>query len=217
MPYSITRHAEDLIWVEMDGHLALPQAECYFVEMWSILDESAHPLDLLVDGRRIAGAAPGARRRTEQIVHHPNMGHLAFVVGEYHLLIFAPLVKLVSGIGLFGNEHEAINYLYASRGRPLPEDILPNLPPHPDADLHHHDLHHHDLHHHDLHHPPFPPQPSVSQMVASAEHAPKHRQRALGATRVMVRPMPPLPASRQKQTPLFPSFDGQSAGDGTGD
>jgi hypothetical protein len=216
MPYSITRHAEDLIWVEMEGHLALHHAECYFVEMWSILDAAVQPLDLLVDGRRIAGAAPGARRRTEQIVHHPNMGHLAFVVGEYHLLLFAPLVKLVSGIGLFGNEHEAISYLYASRGRPFPEHIRSNLPPQPD-ELHHHEVHHHEVHHHEVHHSPFPPPSSLSQMATSAEYAPNHRQRPLRTTRIMLRPMPPLPASRQKQTPLFPPFDSQGAGDGPGD
>ncbi|WP_245863231.1 hypothetical protein [Candidatus Viridilinea mediisalina] len=133
MPYTITRHNEDLIWVEMEGYLALHQAESYFVELWSILDASTQPLDLLVDGRRIAGGAPGARRRTEQVVHHPNLGHMAFVVGEYHLLVFAPFVKLVSGIGLFGNEQEALSYLYAARGRPMHDRALYNLPPPPNT------------------------------------------------------------------------------------
>lgn len=202
MPYSITRHAEDLVWVEMDGHLALQQAECYFLEMWSLLDMSTQPLDLLVDGRRIAGAAPGARRRTEQVAHHPNMGHLAFVVNEHHLLLFAPLVKLVSGVGLFGDEHEALGYLCAARGRPTPQMALPDLPPHPDLDVL------------PLEH--YQPLPEMSRMLAGAAHAPSHRQHTLGATRsILVRPLPPLPASRQKQTPLFPYFDVQGSGDGT--
>jgi hypothetical protein len=131
MPYSITRYAEDLVWVEMDGQLAVHHAECYFVEMWALLDANTRPLDLLVDGRRIVGAAPGARRRTEQIAHHPNLGQLAFVVSEHHLLLFAPLVKLVSGVGLFGDTHEALSYLHATRGRPLPDHLLRDLPPPP--------------------------------------------------------------------------------------
>lgn len=137
MPYSITRYAEDLVWVEIDGQLAVHHAECYFVEMWALLDATTHPLDLLVDGRRIVGAAPGARRRTEQIAHHPNLGQLAFVVSEHHLLLFAPLVKLVSGVGLFGNTQEALAYLQATRGRPLPDHLLRDLPllPHVDREL----------------------------------------------------------------------------------
>ena len=135
MPYSITRYAEDLVWVEMDGQLAVHHAECYFVEMWALLDATTHPLALLVDGRRIVGAAPGARRRTEQIAHHPNLGQLAFVVSEHHLLLFAPLVKLVSGVGLFGDTQEALAYLHATRGRPLPDHLLQALPP-PPLDTH---------------------------------------------------------------------------------
>ena len=105
--------------------------------MWALLDVSTHPLDLLVDGRRIVSAAPGARRRTEQIAHHPNLGQLAFVVSEHHLLLFAPLVKLVSGLGLFGNTHEALAYLQSTRGRSLPEHLLQDLPlpPHVDHEL----------------------------------------------------------------------------------
>lgn len=132
MPYSITRHAEHLVWVVMEGHLTLHHAERYFSEMWELLDSCAEPTDMLVDGRRIAGAAHGARRRTEQIAHHPRLGHLAFVVGEFHLLVFAPFVKLVSGIGLFGSEDEALGYLRAARGLPPMADLaLPNLPPPP--------------------------------------------------------------------------------------
>lgn len=172
MPYSITRYAEDLVWVEMDGQLALHHAECYFVEMWALLDVSTHPLDLLVDGRRIVGAAPGARRRTEQIAHHPNLGQLAFVVSEHHLLLFAPLVKLVSRVGLFGNTHEALAYLQTTRDRPLPEHLLQDLPPQPHVD-------------HEL------------------------------SVRTLVRPLPLPPASRQKQTPLYRSSDGQGSTDTT--
>jgi hypothetical protein len=201
MPYSITRHADDLVWVEMDGHLALQQAECYFLEMWSLLDMSKQPLDLLVDGRRIAGAAPGARRRTEQVAHHPNMGHLAFVVSEHHLLLFAPLVKLVSGVGLFGDEHEALGYLCAARGRPAPAMALPDLPPPPAFDDH-----------------PVEYEPlglDLSRLYASGGHMPSHRQHTHGPGHILVRPLPPPPASRQKQTPLFPPFNGQGSGDGT--
>lgn len=133
MAYSIARHSEQLVWVVMDGHLTLKQAEGYFGELWALLDSCALPTDLLVDGRRIAGAAPGARRRTEQIAHHPHLGHLAFVVGELHMLLFAPFVKLVSGIGLFGDEAEALAYLRAARGLPPADLNLPNLPPAPAA------------------------------------------------------------------------------------
>lgn len=132
MPYRITRHSDDLLWVVLDGHLAMDQAEAYFYELWALLDTCPSPTDLLVDGRRIAGASPAARRRTEQVVHHPRLGHLAFVVSEHHLLIFAPLVKLVSGVGLFGNEVEALDYLRTARGMPPVIDlVMPNLPPPP--------------------------------------------------------------------------------------
>ncbi len=130
MPYRITRHNEDLFWVVVEGHLALDQANSYFNELWTLFDTCTQPTDLLVDGRRISGASPAARRRMEQVAHHPRLGHLAFVVSEHHLLIFAPLVKLVSGIGLFGNEVEALDYLRSSRGLPPVIDLaMPGLPP----------------------------------------------------------------------------------------
>ncbi|MGQ9926676.1 MAG: hypothetical protein ACUVS4_07375 [Chloroflexaceae bacterium] len=130
MPYRITRHSDDLFWVVFEGHLALDQANTYFNELWALFDTCTQPTDLLVDGRRISGASPAARRRMEQVAHHPRLGHLAFVVSEHHLLIFAPLVKLVSGIGLFGNEFEALDYLRSSRGLPPVIDLaMPGLPP----------------------------------------------------------------------------------------
>jgi hypothetical protein len=194
MPYSITRYAEHLIWVVMDGHLALHHAERYFNEMWDLLDTSSSPTDLLVDGRRIAGAAPGARRRTEQIAHHPNLGHLAFVVSELHMLLFAPFVKLVSGVGLFGDEHEALVFLRSARGLPPVADLaLPDLAP-PPAELGH-------------------------EPQTHAQHEPRGRPHA-------TRPLPPMPASRLKQTPLYQQRQGShlppdarraGAGDGEGE
>lgn len=134
MPYRITRHSEDLFWVVFEGHLALDQANTYFNELWMLFDSCTQPTDLLVDGRRISGASPAARRRMEQVAHHPRLGHLAFVVSEHHLLIFAPLVKLVSGIGLFGNEIEALDYLRSARGLPPAiNPAMPGLPPRPDG------------------------------------------------------------------------------------
>jgi hypothetical protein len=195
MPYSITRHAEHLVWVVMDGHLALHHAESYFCEMWQLLDGCSAPMDLLVDGRRIAGAAQGARKRTEQIAHHPNLGHLAFVVGEFHMLLFAPFVKLVSGIGLFGDEGEALAYLRSARGLPPVVGLdLPGLPP------------------------------AVSAEPQSAEHHPQvaRGQRSLGARQPASRPLPPMPTSRLKQTPLYqrgpaPRGGEQRAGAGDGE
>lgn len=127
MPYRITRHGDDLVWVTLEGHLSRDHAENYYAEMWSLLEACPMPTDLLVDGRYIAGASPGARRRTEEIAHHPHLGHLAFVVNTHHLLIFAPLVKLVSGIGLFGDEYEALQYLRGNRGTP-PHTVHLDLP-----------------------------------------------------------------------------------------
>jgi hypothetical protein len=126
MPYQIIRHSDELIWVTFEGHVALDHAESYFHEMWQALDSCSKRTDVLVDGRWIGGGHQNARKRAEQIIHHPNLAHLAFVVAEQHLLLFAPLVKLVSGVGLFGNEHEAIDFLRASRG--LPPLHAMNLP-----------------------------------------------------------------------------------------
>ncbi|GAB4438988.1 MAG: hypothetical protein OHK0015_33300 [Chloroflexi bacterium OHK40] len=132
MPYQIARHSDDLLWVVMEGQLALEHAERYFCELWELLDGCPSPTDLLVDGRSLVSASPAARRRTEQVAHHPHLGHLAFVVSEHHLLLFAPFVKLVSGIGLFGNEHDALAYLRTARSLPTIRDAgLPTLPPPP--------------------------------------------------------------------------------------
>lgn len=111
MPYRIRRRAHDLIWVVMEEHVHLAEAERYYHEMWRLLDQCPKPTDLLVDGRRISGADRGARQRTEAIVHHKHLGRIAFIVSEHHLLIFAPLVRFVSGIGLFATEQEALRFL----------------------------------------------------------------------------------------------------------
>lgn len=173
MPYSITRHSEDLVWVIIEGHLAFHHAETFRHEIWAILDGCEGPVDLLVDGRKIGGAAPGARRHLDQIANHPRLGHLAFVVGEFHVLLFAPLVKLVSGIGIFGHEQEALTFLRSSRGSP------------PLAAL-------------DLPEPPHPGFEAPAEIFAEA-----HEQRSVGERPQPTRSLPPRPASRLKQTPLF--------------
>lgn len=117
MSYEITRHSEYLIWVKVHGRMSLDHAEHYYKEMWGMLDNSLAPTDLLVDGRQIHSADQQARRRTEQIMHHPHLGRIAFVVAEQHLLMFAPLVHLVSGMGMFGDEHAALHYLDETRGK----------------------------------------------------------------------------------------------------
>jgi hypothetical protein len=132
MPYTINRHNPTLIWVVIHGQLSRDHAEAYFHDMWRLLDESPRPTDLLVDGRRIASAGHGARQRTEQIAHHPHLGRIAFVVSEHHLLLFAPFVKLVSGVGLFGAEQEAITFLQTARAD-APAISLPNPPPRPET------------------------------------------------------------------------------------
>jgi hypothetical protein len=132
MRYQIDRHTHDMLWVTMQGHMAMEHAERYFQEIWRTLDGCPRPTDLLVDGRQMQSANHHARQRTEQIVHHPHLGHIAFVVGAQHLLIFAPLVRLVSGVGLFGDEREAMAYLHSVRGTPtIPSVGLPTMPPRP--------------------------------------------------------------------------------------
>jgi hypothetical protein len=208
MPYRITRSAESLVWVVMEGHLTLPQAEGYFAEMWDLLDGCPAPTDLLVDGRRIAGAAHGARRRTEQIAHHPHLGHLAFVVGELHLLLFAPLVKLVSGVGLFGDEREALGFLRESRGLPLTLSLeLPAAPgAAPSEAPQHHTLAQ------ALEYTP-------AELLGGHQHPAEHAHRAHPAP---TRPLPPRPTSRLKGTPLYmrerpAPAEGRRAGAGDGE
>jgi hypothetical protein len=207
MPYRITRYADDLLWVVMDGQLSLDHADAYFHELWSILDGSPDPTDLLVDGRRIGGASSSARRRTEQVAHHPHLGHLAFVVSEHHMLLFAPFVKLVSGVGLFGHEYEALAYLRAARGLPpVSEADLPNLPPPAELEPEHGHRHEHGhghSHHgeqpgvHGRHLPP-PPASRIplSGRVLPHRHAGPHTQRALPPGEQPSRPVPPPPAPR---------------------
>lgn len=134
MPYRISRHSDDLVWIVMHGQLTLAHADAYFGELWELLDTCPPATDLLVDGRQIGDASPSARRRTEQVAQHPHLGKIAFVVREQHLLIFAPFVKLVSGIGLFGDEHEALAFLRTPRhAQPTPraEPASRPLPPPP--------------------------------------------------------------------------------------
>lgn len=118
MPYHFHRHQDDLLLVTIHGYLEVEHAEAYIRDLWLVLDGCPPQTDILVDGRCIEGGPSRARQRVEQIVHHPNLGHVAFVIGSNHLLIFAPLVRFVSGIGLFGDEQEAFNYLLAARGQP---------------------------------------------------------------------------------------------------
>lgn len=137
MPYQIDRHAHDMLWVTLHGYLAMDHAEHYFQEMWRTLDGCPRPTNLLVDGRHIQGGSHSARQRTEQIVHHPHLGHIAFVVSAHHLLIFAPLVHLVSGIGLFGDEHEAVAFLRNSADTPtIASGNLTKMTPRPDQGQH---------------------------------------------------------------------------------
>lgn len=128
--YEINRHAHDLVLVRLQGHMAMEHAERYFQEIWRTLDTCPRPTDILVDGRGMESAHTAARQRTEQIVHHPHLGHIAFVVSSQHMLLFAPLVQILSGIGMFGDEHAAMEYLQRTRSAPsLPNTGLPTMPP----------------------------------------------------------------------------------------
>ena len=192
MPYRITRHPEQLIWIVVDGHMSMHHAECYLHDVWELLDNSTTPQDLLVDGRQITNADPGARQRTEQVAHHPNLGHVAFVVGDLHLLLLAPLLKLVSGIGLVGDDHAALAYLRSSRGLPPVGDLgLPNLPPRPT----------------DTAAPPTHPTHTSAQTPQPFERSaasPSHMvnaKRFVGDQHPRPRALPLPPATRQKDPP----------------
>lgn len=115
MSYTLTMHKPDLMWVVMQGHLDIQTANAYFDEVWQRLDACPNPTDMLVDGRQMKNAKFEARRRTEQVIHHPNLGNMAFIVSQTHLLWLAPLARLVNGIGLFGNEQEALAFLHTAR------------------------------------------------------------------------------------------------------
>ncbi|MEI7644734.1 MAG: hypothetical protein WCJ55_10680 [Chloroflexales bacterium] len=128
MPYQINRHAHNMLWVTIQGYMPMEHVENYFQEMWRTLDDCPHPTDILVDGRLMQNSSNVARQRTEQVAHHPHLGHVAFVVDAQHLLIFAPLVHLISGIGLFGDEHTAMDYLNHARGTPrIASNKLPTV------------------------------------------------------------------------------------------
>lgn len=118
MPYTLTMHRSDLLWVVMSGHLDMDTANSYFDEVWRKLDSCPCPTDMLVDGRSMKDARHEARSRTEQIIHHPHLGHMAFIVSQKHLLWLAPLARLVNGIGLCGTEQEAVEFLEKSRHAP---------------------------------------------------------------------------------------------------
>ncbi|MCU0490377.1 MAG: hypothetical protein MUD01_02120 [Chloroflexaceae bacterium] len=138
MSYSITRHADDLLWVEVHGHMDTGQAEAYYGEVWQTLDGCPRPTHMLLDGRGLHSASHSARRRTEEVAHHPHLGHVAFVIREQHLMIFGPFMRLVSGISLFGSEAEALDYLQAARGLPpiSPEELHRARAAHPHVEIH---------------------------------------------------------------------------------
>ncbi|NJP05988.1 MAG: hypothetical protein HC837_10370 [Chloroflexaceae bacterium] len=132
MPYELKMHSTDLLWIVVSDPMNTTMAESYFNDVWQTLDTCPCMTDLLVDARGAREVNGSVRQRTEQVIHHAHLGHIAFVVGQAHLLWLAPLVRLVSGVGLFGNEHEAVAFLHKSRSLPpLHELKLPNLPEHP--------------------------------------------------------------------------------------
>lgn len=136
MSYTIALHEADLLWVTLQGQMDQHEAECYLNEIWKILSRCPCPTCLLVDGRQIGNVSRSAQRRTDQVARHPHIGHIAFVVRQQHLLLFAPLVKLVSGIGMFGNENSALDYLREVRGLPpvLDFNLTVDVPRPPEFD-----------------------------------------------------------------------------------
>jgi hypothetical protein len=129
MPYQFSFHTSDLLWVEVYGHMELEHAEAYFHDIWRALDECRNPTNMLLDGRGLHSASHAARRRTEQVAHHPHLGHVAFVVSQHHFLLFAPLVRFVSGISIFGNEQEALTFLAHSSALPMARELPVSRPP----------------------------------------------------------------------------------------
>jgi hypothetical protein len=145
MAYSIALHEADLLWVTLQGQMDQSEAERYLAEIWKLLSRCPSPTCLLVDGRQIGKVTQAAQRRTDQVARHPHIGHIAFVVRQQHLLLFAPIVKLVSGIGMFGTENSALDYLRQVRGLPPVLDFSLHVdiprPPEFDGDAPHHQHH----------------------------------------------------------------------------
>lgn len=115
MPYQLMLRTPGLLHVAMFGPLQLEVAEAFFQDAWQLLDGCPNPTDILVDGRGLQTMNDTARRRAEQVVYHPHIGHIAFVVRPEHISMIAPVIQAESGIGLFGSEREALRFLNDSR------------------------------------------------------------------------------------------------------
>lgn len=118
MPYHVMLRTPELLQITLRGHLQNNVAQAFFEDVWQMLDDGPSPLHLLVDGRGIQSASQTARNQFEQIGQHPHLGHIAFVVGQPHVLLFAPVVRFIGGVGLFSSEQEALTCLQAVQNFP---------------------------------------------------------------------------------------------------
>lgn len=119
MPYHIMLRTGDLLQVTLTGQIQDEVAEAFFEDVSQMLDDGPSPMHMLVDGRGLQSASRAARRRLEQIGQHPHLGQIAFVVGQPHMFLFAPIVRFVGGVGLFADEQDAIKCLRAMRNMPV--------------------------------------------------------------------------------------------------
>ncbi|MFP4440544.1 MAG: hypothetical protein ACLFVO_25200 [Chloroflexaceae bacterium] len=119
MPYHVMLRTPELLQITLRGHLQNNVAQAFFEDVWQMLDDGPSPLHLLVDGRGIQSASQTARSQFERIGQHPHLGHIAFVVGQPHVLLFAPVVRFIGGVGLFSSEQEALKCLQAVQNFPM--------------------------------------------------------------------------------------------------
>lgn len=123
MPYHLSLCAPNLLHITLQGLLPLEVAEAFAQDTWQLLDECPTPTSLLFDGRSIQEASNTARRRVEQVLRHPCIGHIAFVVNQQHVPFLTSVVQFAQGIELFGNEQDALRFLHAAQALSCTNDM----------------------------------------------------------------------------------------------
>lgn len=110
MPYSLNLLAPDLLHIDMHGHIDKQTAEDYLPKAWELMDNCPKPTNILTDIRRVNGCHSQSRGIIEKLKNHPNAGMYVFIVPAY-LLVFAPMVKILGNVYLYGTMEEALAFL----------------------------------------------------------------------------------------------------------
>ncbi len=113
MPYHLVLHTPDTLYASLQGSIEIETATALVQDIWQMLDDCFNPTQILLDARGSQIDSCVARFCVEHIIQHMHLGHMALVISQDYMHLFAPMVQSVPSVTIFEQQRDALLFLQA--------------------------------------------------------------------------------------------------------